>query len=112
MPDKNTKIDNVFSKLYDCNKNVIGFISFTNNITTLSNFSFTTSIGTIQTFLGSLVVNFSYTIINNSEFLPKNKNLSATPTFTSGIYSNFTNITVTVTSLGDINETRVLTITY
>lgn len=108
--DKKCAISNVAAPLYACSDVQIGVISFTNNFSEFGKFSFTTSIGTIITPLGSLVVNFNFETLN--QFLPNNKTVTAKPTFTSGIYSNYKDITVTIFSLDDIKSTRILTINY
>ena len=74
--DKVCFISNVESALYStCNNknNKVGAIGFTNNVTEYENITFTTSIGTIITPFGSLVVNFSYNNSNGSQFLPIGK---------------------------------------
>lgn len=118
-PNGNTNkvcfISNVESYLYntcDNKNNKVGVISFTNNVTENEDISFTTSIGTIITPFGSLVVNFSYNNRNGSQFLPIGKTVKAKPTFTSGLYENYDNITVTVFSVEDSKSTRILTISY
>jgi hypothetical protein len=110
--EKKCGISNVLAPLYNCKNNRIGLVSFTNNVTDFENKSFTTSIGTIVTPHGTLVVNFNYNNFFKSQFLPNNKTVKTKPTFTSGLYENYKNIDVTVISLDDAKSTRILNITY
>lgn len=109
--DKISQISNVAAPLFTCNDIQVGLISFINNSTKYNKLSFNTSLGTIITPHGSLVVNFNYETINN-QFLPLNKTVKANPTFKSGLYENYKDIVVTVLPLDDAKSTRILTITY
>lgn len=110
--DKQCAIANVAAPLYICNNKPAGLITYTNNITKIKDFKFTTSIGTIITPIGSLIVNFNYNLTDDLQFLPVNNSVKAKPTFTSGFYEKFNDIIVTVTALDDDKSTRILSITY
>jgi hypothetical protein len=110
--DKNSSINNMAAPLQNCcNGNVIGLISFTNNVTSIDNFSFTTATGTIITPRGTLVVNFH---INNTRFglLSNNVTIKSKPTFKSGLYEQYENIVVTIVTFDDNNTTRIVNISY
>lgn len=110
---KDAYIQNVLGNIYDENQERRGFVSFTNNTTVFrqsedDKIEFTTSIGSIKTPHGKLVVNFCFHIVNQEPYLPPNRILSAQPTYTDGKYSRYKNITVSVQSFDD--GQRILTI--
>ena len=109
--DKICNISNVAAPLRVCNDNVVGLVSYTNNITNYKEISFTTGLATIITPRGSLVANFSFDNLG-SGLLPSNKTVESKPTFTSGMYEKYDNILITVMTLDENNPTRILTISY
>lgn len=100
---KKAEIHNVFAPLiHPGTRKKEGFINFTNNTTKIqfkkNMFSFNTSIGTIQTRRGTLVVNYSYNEPDSSGLLPQNSIVTGKPTYKSGEYLKYKNVQVSVQS--------------
>lgn len=112
LENKEAEIHNVFSLLTNKNNEISGFVNFTNNTTKIktqnTDYLFNTSIGTIQTQNGSLVINYSYKNENMDGIMAKNKIVSAKPTYKDGKYSKYDDINITVVSFE--NGNRELTI--
>lgn len=106
------KTENVIGNIYLPNSNVkVGKINYINNLVISDDTSFNTSIGTIVTKNGSIVFNFNY-ILNFSNSRPNVKNVfSAKPTYTSGVYDNYNNLTITVQIL-ELTGERIIAIEY
>jgi hypothetical protein len=112
---KDAYIQNVIGKLYDpLYEDTKGFIAFTNNTTVVftdapdnkpmierDKMEFTTSIGTIQTQNGKLVINYSYNLKNKEPYLPSDQGVSTQPTYKDGKYAKFKNVKVSVQSFPD-----------
>lgn len=106
------KTENVIANLYLHNSNMImGSISFINNLVIKKENSFNTSIGTIITEDGSLIFNINYIIKFmdskpdiNSEFVTK-------PTFISGKYSTYDNLTIRIIIV-ELTGERIIIIEY
>lgn len=106
------KTENVLGNIYLPNSTVnVGKINYINNLVINNEISFNTSIGTIITKNGSIVFNFNY-VINffNSRPNPKSV-LSAKPTYTSGLYSNYNNLTINIQIL-ELTGERIIAIEY
>ncbi len=110
--EKKCFINNISAPLLICNNNTGGLVSYTDNVTIQNSFTFTTSVGTIITPHGTIIVNLYYDNSDGQGLLPVNKTIKAKPTFTSGIYENHKDIVVTITALDDVKFTRILTISY
>ena len=106
------KTENVLANIYLPNSTVnVGKINYINNLVVNNEISFNTSIGTIITKNGSIVFNFNY-VINFLNSRPNPKSVfSAKPTYASGLYSNYNNLTISVQILESTGE-RIIAIEY
>lgn len=114
IENKKSLVQNTYATLQDnCDKSA-GKIIFVNNFTQIDGDNYNTSIGTIITESGKLVFNLSYEIFKDSlPYLDPGRTLKTTPTYKSDNYDNYdNNVLITITSLGDLDQTRVLTIQY
>ena len=115
LENKKSFIQNTNATLYENINNIAGKIIFINNFTQIDGSNFNTSIGTIITESGKLVFNLSYEIFTESfPFLDTGKSLETKATYKSGKYDNkFGNdVLITIQSLNDLYQTRVVTIQY
>ena len=115
IDNKKSLIQNTNATLYENINNIAGKIIFINNFTQIDGSNFNTSIGTIITESGKLVFNLSYEIFTDSiPQLDAGKILKTTATYKSGKYDNkFGNdVLITIQSLNDLYQTRVVTIQY
>lgn len=104
--------ENTLGNLYLPNtKEKIGTISYINNIFISPVDTFNTSIETILTKDGSIVFNFNYTVRFFDSRPNENEVFIAKPTFTSGKYSEFKNLTVSVQILSFSGD-RIVSILY
>jgi hypothetical protein len=113
--NKKSFIQNVNANLYENINNYAGNIIYINNYTELNNNKFNTSTGTINTNNGKLVFNLSYEILSDSTpFLDSGRILETKATYKSGIYDTKlgNDVLITIQSLSDFNQTRILTIQY
>ena len=104
--------ENNLANLYLPNSSiVVGTISFINNLFFSPMDSFNSSTGTIITKDGSLVFNFNYVLKFMDSKPDENLILTAKPTFTSGKYSNYKEIEITVQIL-KLTGDRIVSIEY
>lgn len=114
LDNKKSLIQNVVADLFE-NNNKVGNIIYINNYIQYNDLKINTSIGTITTKNGKIVFNLSYDILTSNEpQLDANRVLQTRATHKSGIYNiGFQNdVLITIQSIGDQNETRILTIQY
>jgi hypothetical protein len=106
------KQENSIAPIYLPNSNVkAGVINFINNLVISDEDSFNTSIGTIVSKNGSIVFNFNY-IAKFFDTRPDiGEVLTAKPTYVSGNYSNYKDLTISVQIL-KLNGERIIAIEY
>lgn len=94
------------------NSNVkAGVINFINNLVISDEDSFNTSIGTLVSKNGSIVFNFNY-IAKFFDTRPDEREVLTTkPTYVSGNYSNYKDLTISVQIL-KLNGERIIAIEY
>jgi len=107
---------NNIANLYLANsKQIIGYISFINNIVKSPNITFNTSIGTIITPNGKLVFNLSYIIGQDGTVIPSAPNdnslLITDPTYKSDMYTGFNNLKISIQIIGNTGN-RILSLEY
>lgn len=104
--------ENTIGNLYLPNSMIkVGKINYINNLVISNENSFNTSIGTLVTNDGSLVFNFNY-ILKFFDSKPEvNKIFYAKPTFVSGKYLHYENISISVQIL-ELNGDRIVAIDY
>ena len=104
--------ENVIGNIYLPNSSIIvGSLSYINNLVLSKDNSFNTSIGTIITNDGSLVYNLNY-VIKFGDSKPDIDSVFVTrPTFTSGKYLTYKNLTITIQILQLTGE-RIIAIEY
>jgi hypothetical protein len=115
LENKKSFIQNTNATLYENINNIAGKIIYINNFTQIDGSNFNTSIGTIITDSGKLVFNLSYEIFTDSfPFLDTGKILETKATYKSGKYDNKlgNDVLITIQSLNDLYQTRILTIQY
>ena len=114
IENKKSLIQNTNATLYENIDSNAGKIIWINNFTQIDGDNYNTSIGTIITESGKLVFNLSYEIFKDSlPYLDPGRTLKTIPTYKSGKYDNiFSDGLITIQSLNDLDQTRVVTIQY
>jgi hypothetical protein len=114
LENKKSFIQNVSANLYENINNIAGKIIFVNNFTQIDDDKINTSLGTIITNNGKLVFNLSYEISTNIiPHLDAGLIVKTKATYKSGLYDNhFNEVLITIQSLNDLDQSRVITIQY
>jgi hypothetical protein len=104
--------ENTIGNVYLPNSTIkYGRISYINNLFIDKEISFNTSIGTFITKDGSIVFNLNYILKFRDSKPDIDKVLFAQPTFMSGKYMNYKNLTITIQIL-ELTGDRIIAIEY
>ena len=104
--------ENTIGNVYLPNSTIkCGKLSFINNLFIDKELSFNTSIGTFINKDGSIVFNFNYILKFLDSKPESDKVLLAQPTYMSGKYMNYKNLTITIQIL-ELTGDRIIAIEY
>lgn len=104
--------ENTTGNIYLPNSNIdVGKISFINNLVIDNNIPSNTVFGTLITNHGTIIFNYFYLLKLNNSVPPSYNSITTKPTFVSGKYINYKDITIT-RQLFDSDSERIIVIEY